>query len=119
MPHCVLEITENIFESSRIETIMKECANALNDVGCFKEDDIKIRARSLEYAFLGVQEQEHSYVAAEVSCIDNKTEEQLKSISDNVMAVLQKNFAQLIGKASITVKVSPANPDTYGKWQNF
>jgi 5-carboxymethyl-2-hydroxymuconate isomerase len=119
MPHCIVEITENLMPDIQPKVLMKDLAKAVFALGCFNEDDIKLRLYPVSQSFLGINDQEHAYVTAEVKVMDNKTEEQLDELASNVQNVLVKAFPKTIGKTSITTQVSFLDQRIYKRFKNF
>ena len=119
MPHCIIEVTENLLQDIDKNKLMKEVAQSIFSLGCFSADDIKVRLYPVEYSFLGLKEQEHSYVTAEIQVIDNKTKEQLNTLADKVQDVLLNYLNEPIAKTSITTQVSFLNKAYYKRFKNF
>ena len=119
MPHCIIEITKNILPYCDFEKIMKDVSIALNNIGCFETDDIKIRIRPIEISYMGIEIQEHSYVATDIQLLNNKTENQLNYINDSVHNAILSNFEKLIGKSSITTKITLLNVNLYKRTVNY
>ena len=119
MPHCKVEITKNLFVKVDKKILMQDLSQALFDTGCYEPDDIKVRLYETEHSFMGIVDQEHSYVAAEISTHDTKTEEELQRISENVHKVLLLYFEETIGRSSITTRVSLMEKKYYRKKVNY
>ncbi len=96
--------------------LMRDTATAIDQLGCFKADDIKIRIRPVEYSFMGIHEQPHSYVATDVQVMNNKTPEQLEQLIESVHQTIQSHFTTTIGSCSITTKISFLEPALYRRW---
>lgn len=118
MPHCIVEITENIFSEKDAKLLMKDIAGAIFSLACFNADDIKVRLYPVKYSFLGIEEQEHSYVTAEVFVMENKSESQLNELAENIQKVLLKRFNNTFGKTSITTQINFLNK-FYKRFKNF
>ena len=118
MPHIKLEITENLFKPARIPDLMQSCAVALERVGCFRSDDIKTRCFRVDHSSLGTAGKEHSYVAAEVQVLDNKSAEQLNQIMSNVQEALRSHFTATVGVFSITSRLTLMTPEYYQRWSS-
>ena len=116
MPHIKLEITENLFQPDHVPDLMLACALALDKVGLFSSDDIKVRCYCVEHSSLGTAGHEHSYVAAEVQVLDNKSAEQLNQIMQNVQAALRSHFTATVGAFSITSRLTLMAPEYYQRW---
>ena len=119
MPHCIIEITENLIPELNKNKLMKDVANAIFLLDCFKGDDIKVRIYPIQYSFLGIEEQEHSYATANIQIMENKTDDQLHEITNKVQNVLLKHIESSIGKTSITTQVSFLKQDYYKRYKNF
>jgi len=113
MPHIIIDCTSGAAALADFDILMKNVAQAIADVGCFRVDDIKVRCREIPHSFLGTRVQPHAFVAAEVQVIDNKTDDQIALIGGNVMAVLEDAFPALAGKSSITVRIVPMQKQHY------
>ena len=118
MPHCIIEATKNILQVIDHSSLMKDVANAIFSLGCFSEDDIKIRLYPIEDSFLGIKKQDHSYITADIQVLDNKTDEQLDELVTKVQEVMEYHVKTTIGKTSITSKVSFLNKKYYKRFKN-
>ena len=118
MPHCIIEATENILIDINVKLLMKDVSKAIFSLGCFSADDIKVRLYPVKYSFLGIKEQDHSYVTAEVQIMDNKTDDQLDDLSDKIQKVLSDHFNSTSGKKSITIQINFIN-NFYKRFKNF
>ena len=119
MPHCIIESTENLIKSINKKQLMNDLASAVFSLGCFSEDDIKVRLYPIKNSFLGIKEQVHSYVTADVQVMDNKSDEQLNELVTKVQDVLESHFKIEIGKTSITSQVSFLNKKYYKRFKNW
>ena len=119
MPHCIIEVTKNLTKRVNYNMLMNSVANAINTDELFNGDDIKVRIYEIEHSYMGTVDQEFSYVATEIALVDNKTEEQLSNIVNEVQNVLNNFFRKKIGKNSITTRVSFINPKFFGKDVNY
>lgn len=113
MPHVIVEWTAGVSGLVERERLMRRIAMAMDEVGCFKTDDIKVRCREALWSFMGVEAQDHFYVAAEIQVLDNKTDEQLQRMGNSVLKVLQEEFPARRCKSSITVRFTLMNPSLY------
>ncbi len=118
MPHCIIEVTENLIPTLDKNKLMKDIALSVFSLGIFSEDDIKVRLYPIKYSFLGIKEQEHSYVTANIQVTDNKTDEQLDDLVAEIQDVLKSHFKTTIGKTSITSQVSFLNKKYYKRFKN-
>lgn len=118
MPHCIIEATENILIDINVKLLMKNVSNAIFSLGCFSADDIKVRLYPVKYSFLGIKEQDHSYVTAEIQILDNKSDDQLDELSVKVQKVLSDHFNSTSAKISITTQISFLN-SFYKRFKNF
>ena len=109
MPHCVIEITEKIIQKLDTSSLMKDSAQAIYSLNCFQANDIKVRLIPIEYSFMGIEEEDHAFVAAEIFIFDNKTKEQVNLLSDTLQAVLEKHCKSFHPKLSITTRISFLN----------
>ncbi len=96
--------------------LMRDAAKAIHTLGCFNADDIKVRIRPVEFSFLGIHEQPHSFVAAEIQVMNNKSPEQLEQLIESVHQVLLNHFQETIGASSLTTKISFLEPALYRRW---
>ena len=119
MPHCIIEVTENLLQDIDKNKLMKEVAQSLFSTGCFNADDIKVRLYPVKHSFLGIKEQDHSYATADIQVMDNKTKVQLEELTDKVQNVLLNYFNKSIGKISITTQISFLKKDYYKRFKNF
>lgn len=106
MPHCIIEITGNLIPHTDCNKLMCDTANAIFSLGCFSENDIKIRIRPVSHSYMGIRDQAHAYVATDVQVMNNKTPEQLEQLIGSVHSAVQSHFANITGLFSITTKIS-------------
>lgn len=118
MPHCIIEISKNIIHLIELKSLMKDTANAVFSLNCFNADDIKVRIIQIENSFMGIEEQDHAFSAAEIFIFDNKTAEQLHAISERVQSVMEEHLKNKHRKMSITTRISFLNK-YYKKFKNF
>jgi 5-carboxymethyl-2-hydroxymuconate isomerase len=98
---------------------MKDVANAMNIESLFDRDDIKVRIYEIDNSFMGIKEQEHSYVTAELLLLNNKTENQLSLILESVQKILVKYFSNKSCKSSITCRITLIGPKFYQRTVNY
>ncbi len=113
MPHCKIEITKNLIGDIDFNSLMKDVSNGLNDSKLFNSDDIKVRVYPIEHSFLGISEQDHSYVTAELMILNRRTEEINNMLLDSVQSVLLKYFNKPKYKTSITSRLTLLEPKYY------
>jgi 5-carboxymethyl-2-hydroxymuconate isomerase len=118
MPHCKIEISKNIFKEIHLNIIMQDASKAIYSLNCFNADDIKVRIMPVEFSYMGLTDQEHAFVAAEIMIFPNKTAEQLNTLSQNVQSVLEKHFQNSHHKLNITTRISYLNK-SYKRFKNF
>ena len=98
---------------------MQQLAVAINKDEIFIPDDIKIRLVPIRYSWMGLQEQKHQAISAELIVLDNKTKDQLNTILDEIQSVLQTYFAEFQEKTSITSRLTLVAPAHYRRWVNY
>lgn len=113
MPHCKIEITQNLVGDVNFNSLMKDISNGLYNSNLFKSDDIKVRVYIIEHSFMGIEEQDHSYVTAELMILNRRTEEINNDLLDLVQNVLLKYFDKPKYKTSITSRLSLLDPKYY------
>ena len=118
MPHCIIEITENLLSEVDTDKLINNASNAIHSLNCFNADDIKVRIIPVKYSFLGIKKQVHAFAAAEIMIFDNKSQEQLNELSDKVQKVLTDNIHFQKGKLSLTTRISYLN-EYYKRYKNF
>ena len=113
MPHCKIEVTQNLIGGVDIKSLMKEISNGLNKSDLFNSDDIKVRVYPIEHSFLGIEEQDHSYVTAELMILDRRSEKTNITLLDSVQEVLLKYFYNPKYKTSITSRLTLLDTNYY------
>lgn len=116
MPHCIIEMTANLIPLNDCGQLMRAAAEAIHRLGCFSANDIKIRIRPVEYSYLGIVDQNHSYAAADVQVLNNKTAEQLRQLADSVQQTLMNHIRRPSGLCSLTTKITLLDADYYCRW---
>ncbi len=119
MPHCIIEITKNLITTIDPEKLMYDVFRAINNIGCFNPNDIKIRIYPVEFSRMGIENQNHSYIATEIQILNNKSQDQVQRIIDSVHNAVQSDFQKVVGKNSITTRISFLDADFYKRNTNY
>jgi 5-carboxymethyl-2-hydroxymuconate isomerase len=119
MPHCVIEVTNNLIPSIDPQKIMDDVVAALDKTGFFRADDIKVRIRPIEFFRMGFDNRENSYVAADVQLLNDKDDSQLSVITSLVHDAILPHFSGTVGKSSITTRVTLMDPNLYKQTVNY
>jgi len=119
MPHVIVEYTTGVMDGGDHGRMMQGIARAMDSIGCFAADDIKVRCREIPFSFMGVTPQEHAYVAVEVQVLDNKPAETLARIGSAVFDAVQEALPPLRGKWSVTVRMTLIDPALYFRGKNY
>lgn len=119
MPDCIIEITKNLVNNISYTRLMKDVAKAINLESIFDVDDIKVRIYEIDSSFMGIIEQDHSCVSAELVFINNKTENQYSLILEFVQKILVKYFSNKSCKSSITSRITLIDPRFYQRTMNY
>ena len=119
MPHCIIEITENLSSGTNLNELMQDVAIAINANNLFIDDDIKVRIYEIKHSFMGTNIQDHSYVTAELILLNNKTDHHFSNILKSVQDVLMKYFKSSVSKNSITSRITFIDPKYYQRYTNY
>lgn len=119
MPHCIIEVTNNLLPSIDPQKLMDDVAAALNRTGFFKADEIKVLIRQIDFFRIGFDNRENSYVSADVQTLSDKDENQLSVITASVHETIVSFFGDTLEKKSITTRVTLLDPNLYKRTVNY
>jgi len=111
MPHCIIEYSESLSESVKIESLINTVFDAALSSELFQKPAIKVRAIPYSFYLNGASQFDH-FLHVNVKILSGRTAEQKLSLSTMVFNALE---ALNIGNTSITVEISELDKDSYSR----
>jgi len=121
MPHCILEISDNIVEKTKKKEILSKINNCLAETGLFNVNDIKSRVVVHNDYFIGDGDEKRAFVALNVAILSGRAQETKNMISNKCLKVLKLIFAESFNqlKFSLTVQITEMDKESYAREKNY
>ena len=121
MPHCIIEHSDNIKDSTSWATIFKELHKILVDTGEIKESDIKSRAIEHKNFYIGNGNMNKAFITLNIQLLDGRSDEFKKELAQSALILLNKYFEKTFKElhTSITVQISDIHRKSYSRKINY
>lgn len=115
MPHLVLEYSSNIIEKSHMTYLFQECHSILEKMLPTDIDGCKSRSIECHNYYIGNGESNNAFVHISLKIMPGRSPDKLKSVGDNMMAVLKRYFAHSLNKLNVQITLEIMELETYFK----
>ncbi len=121
MPHCILEVSNNIVEIVDRQKLLLQINNCLADTGLFNLNDIKSRFIIHKDYVIGDGDKKCAFVSLNVSILSGRSQEIKNMISNKCLDLLKLAFTESLKKLkfSLTVQISELEKDSYARVKNY
>lgn len=117
MPHCILEISDQVPDKPNYRAFFGELHALLAASGDIQLDQIKSRVRAAEQCYIGNGAAENKFVYLQISLLSGRALERRQAWAENALVLLQKYFPRTVASppVSMTVEIREMDKATHVK----
>lgn len=121
MPHCILEISDNIVETINKKELLSQINNCLAETGLFNINDIKSRFIVHSDYVIGDGDEKRAFVTLNVAILSGRSAETKSMISNKCLDLLKRSFTESLKKLkfSLTVQFTEMDKESYAKEKSY
>jgi len=118
MPHCILEYSNNIVESSDWALVFEDVHEFLVGTGLFLIEDIKSRAVVREDFLVGDGAPDRAFVAMNLCILDGRDDEVKSLVSEGILEILKRHMIMACSdlRCSVSVRITEMQRGSYRRW---
>jgi 5-carboxymethyl-2-hydroxymuconate isomerase len=105
MPHCILEISDQVPDKPDFRAFFGELHTMLAASGDIQLDHIKSRLRTAEHCYVGSGAADNQFVYLQISLLAGRSLERRQAWAEHALGLLQKYFPRTVASPHVSMTV--------------